>query len=370
VVSLKRNQIVGVDLIRFFAAFIVMLYHLCYFIWAGRPIATTFLAAKGAVQFPALSFFKYGFVGVDIFFVVSGFIIAYSASNSTAFEFVRSRLVRLMPAIWIIAPITLAALFAVNFAPPLKLIGLFFSSLLLWPMGPWVDGVYWTLPIEIAFYLVVLALLLLDRFIWIGRVMTVIGLLSTTYLIATWSGFDPTPHFSAISDEHLDRLRELFLIEHGCFFALGVFLWLLLFDRVTFNRCLLIFCFGLGGVAGIKSIGQSVIWLSAVLAIALSVRFNSLISASATVAVPARVLGLTTYPLYLLHNVVGAALIGFLVRSGLNPYAALLTAMTVVLSLAITIAVAFEPLAQRWLRSTIDRLTFSARGPHRAANRI
>jgi peptidoglycan/LPS O-acetylase OafA/YrhL len=131
VVAPKTNQIIGIDLIRFFAASIVMLFHLCYWIWAGGPFATTPAAAKAAIQFPELAFFRYGLVGVDIFFVVSGFIIAYSASNATAYEFGRSRVVRLMPAIWIVAPITLAGLFGVEFASPMKLIAMFVRSVLL-----------------------------------------------------------------------------------------------------------------------------------------------------------------------------------------------------------------------------------------------
>jgi peptidoglycan/LPS O-acetylase OafA/YrhL len=226
-------------------------------------------------------------------------------------------------------------------------------------MGPWVDGVYWTLPIEVSFYVVVLALLIVDRFIWIGRVMAAIGLASSVYLVAASSGFDFTPHIDAIADYNIERLRQLFLIEHGCFFALGVFLWLSLFDRVSFTRCVLIACFGIGCLAGATSVGQCIIWTSAVLSIALSVRLNSFIGANPKVAFLARVLGLTTYPLYLSHNIIGGALIGYLVRSGLNQYAALLSAIAAVVSLSAAIAVVFEPAAQRWLRNRIDRIKAS-----------
>jgi peptidoglycan/LPS O-acetylase OafA/YrhL len=370
VIAPKTSQIIGIDVIRFFAASIVMLFHLCYWIWAGGPIATTPAAARAAIQFPELAFFRYGVVGVDIFFVVSGFIIAYSASKATAYEFVRSRIVRLMPAIWIVAPITLAALFAVEFASPLKLIGMFVRSVLLLPIGPWVDGVYWTLPIEIAFYVVVFALLCFDRFIWIGPVMAGIGLASSAYAIAASSGFDFTPHIDTIADYKIERLKELFLIEHGCFFALGVFLWLSLFDRLSFTRCVLIACFGIGCLAGIRSVGQCIIWTSAVLSIALSVRFNSFIGANSKVAFLARVIGLTTYPLYLLHNIIGAALIGYLVRSGLNQYAALLFTIAAVVSLSAAIAVVFEPIAQRRLRTKIDHIRASfVFAPHSKASR-
>ena len=87
-----------------------------------------------------------------------------------------------MPAIWIIAPITLAVLFAIQFAPPDESARFkFVRSVLLLPMGPWVDGVYWTLPIEVSFYALVFALLSVDRFIWIGRTMSTVGLTSAAF---------------------------------------------------------------------------------------------------------------------------------------------------------------------------------------------
>lgn len=67
----KTPQIVGVDLIQFMAACIVMLFHLCFWIWAGGPGAMGFTVAKVPVQFHELAFFRFGTVGVNVFFVVS-----------------------------------------------------------------------------------------------------------------------------------------------------------------------------------------------------------------------------------------------------------------------------------------------------------
>src|SRR5262245_17362533 len=100
-----HRQIVGLDLLRFLAACLVLFFHLGYNIWAGPPETTTRRAAGSLIQFHELDFFKIGRLGVDIFFVISGFIIAYSAERSTAIQFLRNRIVRLMPAIWIIAPL-------------------------------------------------------------------------------------------------------------------------------------------------------------------------------------------------------------------------------------------------------------------------
>lgn len=40
---------------------------------------------------------------------------------------------------------------------------------LLWPTGPWVDGVYWSLVVEVAFYGTILVLILSDLNRYVGR---------------------------------------------------------------------------------------------------------------------------------------------------------------------------------------------------------
>src|SRR6266516_7176941 len=94
-----------------------MRFHLGYVLWAGDSFKTPVRAAGLlSMRFEELAFFNVGHIGVDIFFVISGFIIAYSAENSSAYEFLRSRIVRLVPAVWIIAPVTLAVAAAIGFS--------------------------------------------------------------------------------------------------------------------------------------------------------------------------------------------------------------------------------------------------------------
>lgn len=353
----RARQIIGIDLIRFFAASIVVLFHFCYHIWAGGPGTTTPAAAKAAIQFQELKFFRAGSVGVEIFFVLSGFVIAYSAKNSSAYEFFRSRVTRLMPAVWIIAPITLATLFAINFASGPTLLEMFARSIVLFPTGPWIDSVYWTLPIEVIFYVLVLVLLAIDRFAYLPHAMTVVGLASTAFWVGKWLGFDAIA-MSHLSPQGEDLVLRFFLINYGCFFALGVFLWLSLLDRATPLRSFLIAGFAVGCLAQINfemhSIAACIVWLLAVLGILLSVRFNSVVAGNPNIAYAARVLGLTTYPLYLLHDGVGAALIGYLYRSGLNRYAALMIGIAVVTAAAVAIALLLEPMVKRRLGFAID----------------
>jgi peptidoglycan/LPS O-acetylase OafA/YrhL len=51
--------------------------------------------------------FHFGWVGVEIFFVISGFVIAFTAEGASSRAFLRSRVLRLVPGPWICATIAL-----------------------------------------------------------------------------------------------------------------------------------------------------------------------------------------------------------------------------------------------------------------------
>lgn len=75
-------RLIGLDLVRFFAAMSVVLYH--------------YTARHGSTSFETLSVFtKFGYLGVPLFFMISGYVISLSAANRTASEFLISRFIRL-----------------------------------------------------------------------------------------------------------------------------------------------------------------------------------------------------------------------------------------------------------------------------------
>lgn len=66
---------------------------------------------------------------------------------------------RLAPAVWICGPVTATVLLLVGLSWPTDAVTRLVRTALFAPYSPWVDSVYWTLGIEIAFYAVVWTLL-------------------------------------------------------------------------------------------------------------------------------------------------------------------------------------------------------------------
>jgi peptidoglycan/LPS O-acetylase OafA/YrhL len=88
-----QSQIIGLDIVRCVAALYVMLYHYGCWIWAGNNLP----GIIGAQDHWMAPFSWPGWVGVEIFFVLSGFVIAYSAQGNTASGFAKRRIIRLYP---------------------------------------------------------------------------------------------------------------------------------------------------------------------------------------------------------------------------------------------------------------------------------
>jgi hypothetical protein len=144
-----HNRVEVVDLLRLLAALAVVFFHYTFRGSAGDDGFTT-------LSLPALApFTKYGFMGVQLFFVISGFVIAYSAENRGAIEFGIARIARIYPCFIICMTLTFLltlALGAPNFQTGLThwLANFVIAAPTL--HRPFMDGVYWSLVYELTFY--------------------------------------------------------------------------------------------------------------------------------------------------------------------------------------------------------------------------
>ena len=146
----------GIDLLRGVACVSVIAFH-----YLARGALAGWMPE---LPLPLLEpFARYGFLGVHLFFMVSGFVIFMSAIGRTPREFVASRVSRLYPALWFAAPVTM--LLMLWHANPVLTVSWqdFFWNLTLMPQyvgAQFVDGAYWSLAVELQFYIFVWLVLL------------------------------------------------------------------------------------------------------------------------------------------------------------------------------------------------------------------
>jgi peptidoglycan/LPS O-acetylase OafA/YrhL len=364
--ALAGRQIFGLDIIRFGAACLVMAHHLAFAIWAGNTYPA---------NYRYLGPFTWGgFIGVEIFFVLSGFIIAYTAENATPLGFIENRFIRLYPTAWICSTFTALLLIVAgveHFGSSLR--GEWVRSLLLYPHGSYVDGSYWTLPIEISFYCIIFALLLIKRFDLLSVVMSVVGILSTTFLIYAFAFMHSLVPHNALANHYIplafDWQGGFLLLPHGCFFAIGSLLWLCLLRKVTIARLLVISYCLIGSVIEVQnhSAGMRIwyhasyrlllpeaIWPLGLISIVAAVYFNNSIGEwlGPRGARFARRLGLVTYPLYLIHQTAGYILVPAFHRF-MPDIAALIVTMIVLICVSFAIHLFLEKPLQRLLRRVL-----------------
>jgi peptidoglycan/LPS O-acetylase OafA/YrhL len=350
----KRN-LEAIDLLRLLSALGVLVYH--YGSAFGR-LPDPHMAAWPRTPLPDswMTMSWCGWIGVELFFVISGCVIAGSARGANAGTFIAKRAARLFPAAWICASLTLAALLLADASGPL--FGEWLGSVVLWPAGPWIDGVYWTLGVEIAFYALVAALLAWRRVESLEPLAFGLALVSLAYWLVIVSGSLPAAWVQP-------RIADLLLLTHGCFFALGIFIRAALDRGMTRGRALAI---GLGllpaaieitahAVRSARELGLEATPLAPMAIFAAGVvvmlAANRLQSLLAHWLRPgwAMTAGLATYPLYLLHQAAGTAAIAALVRAGMPGTLAAVPVGAAMLMLALVIAVTVEP----WLRARLVR---------------
>jgi peptidoglycan/LPS O-acetylase OafA/YrhL len=132
-------RLLGLQAMRGVAALMVVLYH----------SGTLFAVHTGEVLWG--NFFRAGFAGVDIFFVLSGVVIYWihhgdCAQPEKAKVFVVKRCVRLLPVYWVVVMLKTIK-DGVVLAP-----GALISAVFLLPAFPYYINVAWTLSYELLFY--------------------------------------------------------------------------------------------------------------------------------------------------------------------------------------------------------------------------
>jgi peptidoglycan/LPS O-acetylase OafA/YrhL len=139
------------DPLRFVAALAVLMYHYSIYLDESSVVLQHMM--------------KFGYLGVNFFFMLSGFVIMASAQNRTAREFIAARAMRIYPAFIICLAFTLLLAWLLKGETTAPLAVLANAAILNDYFAiPNVDGVYWTLQAELKFYGCVFLLLVTGLF--------------------------------------------------------------------------------------------------------------------------------------------------------------------------------------------------------------
>lgn len=340
-------RLAALDGLRFAAAAAVLLYHFVavnHHAWGAR----TDEVMPGVQQVAA-----FGSFGVQLFFVISGFVILMTAWGRDVRGFVASRAGRLLPAYWASVLLTLALLVLVipgrrDVDVPQAVLNLTMVQRAFGVED--VEAVYWTLWSELRFYVLVGVLVGLG--LTRGRVLAFVTLWPVAGAIATQTGSDLVATVLVAADAPLFAGgMALFLLARE---PRSPALWLAL----GLNMVLAAAHSGRIQAVRIENstdlvLGPATYWAAIVACFALV--------AAVTLTPLARVpwgwlttLGALTYPLYLVHSSWGRWVIES-VHPYLPPWATLAVATAVCLGLAVALHRLVErPFGPR-LRRAIER---------------
>lgn len=235
VVSTSDKSRVRLDLIeaaRGVAAVCVVLYHV------ARHLD------KGQVSSFWAGLFQFGHAGVDLFFVISGFIILHVHYNDVGhrarlWRYAKRRLTRIYPTYWIALALTVSLSVAGAHAWPSSTNALMSVTLLPTNHEP-ILGVAWTLKFEILFYFIFAVLILQRRMgltllgIWLLCVV-----LDLLHRLPDWGL--PGSVFSAFNLEFFFGMGVAFWLHHA---RLPSARLLLLTGGAAFSGCALLEDFG------------------------------------------------------------------------------------------------------------------------------
>jgi peptidoglycan/LPS O-acetylase OafA/YrhL len=345
-VDKPMSRVQAFDLLRLLAVLGVVLFHYGF---RGPDVDGVAQAA-----FPALgSFARYGFLGVPIFFIISGFVIAYSSEGRTAYQFAVARFARIYPTFLLCMTVTFLAVLA--FGKPH-----FHTSFVQWLANlfiaapafrqPYIDAAYWSLVIEVLFYG------------WVA-ILIVIGLFPrrVDFIVTVWLAV------SLLNEMTIDHplICKVLLADYSGFFATG----LLIHEFFKGRRdAVLQWLLAASAATAVYQAIHNVEWLrdastnefndwivgticlASIVVILAATRIRRVPLPAAVVAAA----GGITYPLYLLHQQLGYVTVASL--SSVPGVLLVLTVLTGIVVLSWVVWRYFETSAQRLTKEAFGKM--------------
>lgn len=282
-----------------------------------------------------------GWLGVEIFFVISGFIIPYALHRSHyrtsrhAGIFVLKRIARLDPPYLASIVVALALWYASSIAPgfrgeapsvdPVNVL-LHLAYLSAFFGYPWINPVYWTLAIEFQFYLLI-ALIFPMLVHASGRVRLLMVTLLCACSLMGWSG--------------------IFVFKYLGLFSLGIVAFQFRASMITWRTCVVAFAAAAVTTWFALSPEAALVGLVAGAVIAF---------VQLPPVAPLVFAGSISYSLYLIHVPIGGRVVNLGARFATGPLTQLL-----VLACAVLVTVAAAVVFRRLIEAPAQRLAASLR---------
>lgn len=343
-----------VDGIRLVAALMVTLHHYAGTHRVDQPGNAIWERPVSELMPSWFRVASYGWIGVEIFFVISGFVICMSCWGRTPKDFFVSRVIRLYPAYWfgvVFTTAVVAALPGVWERLPLREVLLNLTMLQQGSDVPNVDLVYWTLWSELRFYLLFLVVVAMG--LTYRRVVVFCCVWGAAAMIAPVSEF---PLLILVADP-----------SGAWYFIAGLALYLM----HRFGQDLLLWgILGMSWLMGQLELAERVAyeqvsgWRGAVLIYSAFLLLMVAVALGRTDRVRWRWLataGALTYPLYLTHYLAGTAIIARL-RDSMDPRLLVVTVLAGFLLLSWLVHRVVERPVARVLRRGLEESFRRARG--------
>jgi peptidoglycan/LPS O-acetylase OafA/YrhL len=337
--GVQARRLIGLDALRGCAAAAVMLHHHGHYydvLYAGRAPLSFDMGA--------------GHFGVELFFIISGFVILMTIEHrKTVRDFAIARVTRLMPAF--LAALGLASVILIFWPMPPLNTPTFLQFIANLTMAPGlfgqnvVDLPYWTLTYELVFY-VFMALALRFRLLgsieWLGLLAMAVGCL----------------YRATVDIEHHHRTTIVLLAYYSNFFLIGICLYRIQTARARpITYVALALAIAMSGLGGGEQAFRAPGWLY----LPLTAAFTGLVWLATTrharwIASPPLIfLGQISYPLYLVHVALGYQIIRFGVEQGWSTLHGVASAVMVSVVVAVVLHYLVEVPGERWSRSVLTK---------------
>jgi len=338
----RSKRLPEIDALRGIAALGVVLFH--------YMVAFADHYDHSSEIFPGFRYFRYGKHGVELFFIISGFVIFMSLERTKhSSDFVFGRFSRLYPTYWtavilsfIIVSIARLPDLHIDWKDALINLTMFQQFLNV----PHIDGNYWTLQIELSFYIVMFAL-------WKTKLLKHINAVALTWLVLISVNLLFEKAKILLFDH---RLNTLFLLDYAHLFIIGMLLYKTFLVKepsarkyILISLCLLFALFKHGI--------EQALFATLFTAIFILILRGHLIHLNRK---PLLFLGTISYSLYLTHLYLGLVTIKMLGKLGVNINIAIMISLVLALFVATLITFFVEKPTMKFMK--IEYQAMQSRG--------